>query len=148
MNKLSIPPLLSELITAGRWKQPSDKTITTVIPFLREPVDFFMDIEQMQRVSLQYLPIFLDPPNLADVFHVYRGSNTPAKDLPWLDVEKSLLIAGNRISGDDVAIILDYRTDLYDPRVVANDWWTENNTKCLWTEVESKFSKFVQRIGI
>jgi len=148
MNQVELPPLLIELLNAGRWKQPSDDTIKTVIPFLREPVDFLLDTEQMHQVSLRYLPLFLDPPNLAEAFHVYRGSNTPVRDLPWLDVEKSLLIAGNRISGDDVAIVLDYRTDLNDPRVVANDWWTENNTKCLWIEVEKKFSKFVQRIGI
>ncbi len=38
------------------------------------------------------------------------------------------LIAVNRESGADVAIALDYRTSMTDPRVVASDWQGQEGT--------------------
>ncbi len=146
MNRLILPPLLIELMNAGRWKQPSDETIKQVIPFLQEPVDFLLDSEKIQRESSHLLSL-VEVPKISAVFHEYKGSETPARDLPWLDVEKTLFIAVNRNLGDDIAIALDFRTDLDDPRVVASDWWSRDSTHH-WREVESRFSDFVKKIGI
>jgi hypothetical protein len=38
-------------------------------------------------------------------------------DLPWFDAERAVLIAVNQNPGNDVAIALDYRTDVTDPKV-------------------------------
>lgn len=145
MNQPSLPPLLLELIKTGRWKQPSDQQISHLIPFLKEPVDFLLSIEEMYRESL-HLVSLVDDSKLSEIFHEYKGSTTSPRDLPWLDVEKTLFIAINRISGDDIAIALDYRTSLDNPRVVASDWWSEDNTKHFWKEVESQFSEFVKKL--
>lgn len=140
----SVPRLLTELINTGRWKQPPDETIKKVIPFLQEPMDFLLDVESMQRESTSFLA---DSPEMAELFHVYRGSKAPEKELPWLDVDKALFIALNRVAGADIGIALDYRTDREDPRVVASDWQSGDNTHH-WREVESRFSEFVRELGI
>ena len=140
----NVPPLLIELIKTGRWRQPSDETIKSVIPFLQEPMDFLLDGAAMQRESTGFLA---DSPEMADLFHEYRGSKVPERELPWLDVDKALFIAVNRVAGADLGIALDYRTDLEDPRVVASDWQSGGNTH-YWREVEGKFSDFVRRLGI
>jgi hypothetical protein len=65
----------------------------------------------------------------------------------WLDVEQAVLIAVNRILGDDVAIALDYRTNPADPRVVASDFWT-NPHQCSWRTVTPTFSEFVRLLQL
>ena len=147
MNQPLPPPLLLELMKTGRWKQPSDEKISQLVPFLKEPVDFLLSIEEIHRESVHLLSL-VDDTKLSDVFHEYKGSAAATRDLPWLDVEKTLFIAVNRNSGDDIAIALDYRTSLDDPRVVASDWWSEDNTKHFWKEVEVQFSEFVKKLGI
>ena len=77
----------------------------------------------------------------------YRGSETEPRSLPWLDVELSLFIAVNRLMGDDLAIALDYRTSDTDPRVVASDWWTGDNT-LHWREAFPTFSAFVTAVRL
>src|SRR5512147_2758471 len=134
----NVPPLLIELINTGRWRQPPDEIIKRVIPFLQEPMDFLLDIDAMQRESTSFLA---DSPEMADLFHEYRGSKVPERELPWLDVDQALFIAVNRIAGADLGIALDYRTGLEDPRVVASDWQSGGNTH-YWRGVENKFSDF------
>lgn len=140
----NVPPLLIELINTGRWRQPPDETIKSVIPFLQEPMDFLLDIDTMQRESTSFLA---DSPEMADLFHEYRGSKVPARELPWLDVDKALFIAVSRMEGVDLGIVLDYRTSLDDPRVVASDWQSDGNTHH-WREAENKFSDFVRKLRI
>ncbi|SRR5258706_15439178 len=144
MNTLILPPLLIELMNTGRWKQPSDEKIKQVIPFLQEPVDFLLDIDSIQRESTG---ILADIPKMSELFHVYRGSKISARELPWLDVDKALFIAVNRIAGADIAIALDYRTGLEDLRVVASDWWSGDPTH-YWKEAENRFSDFIKKLGI
>ncbi|MBL8080677.1 MAG: hypothetical protein JNM55_22085 [Anaerolineales bacterium] len=144
MNQLTPPPLLAELINTGRWKQPSDKTIEQVIPFLQEPVDFLLNLDEMRRESSGFLA---DDSHMSELFHEYRGGKTSERDLPWLDVDKALFIAVNRVAGADIGIALDYRTNTIDPRVVASDWWS-GDTIHYWREVENNFSVFVKKIGL
>jgi hypothetical protein len=135
---------LLELIRTGRWKQPPDEIIKNLIPFLQEPMDFLPDVDTMLQESISLLA---DSPEMAELFHEYRGSKVPERELPWLDVDKALFIAVNRIAGADLGIALDYRTDLEDPRVVASDWQSGGNTHH-WREVEGKFSDFVRKLGL
>lgn len=144
MKKPTVPLLLAELIEAGRWKQPADDVIKTLIPFLQEPMDFLPDVESMQRESTNFLA---DSPEMSELFHVYRGSKVSERELPWLDADKTLFVAVNRIAGADLGIALDSRTDLEDPRVVASDWQSGDNTHH-WREVEARFSDFVKKLGM
>jgi hypothetical protein len=91
-----------------------------VIPFLVDPVVFLCSPDAMAFESTGRLA---DDRHSSVIFHAMRGSRTAEPlELPWLDVDRSFFIAVNKWPGDDVAIALDYRSDLADPRVVASDW--------------------------
>ena len=79
-------------------------------------------------------------------FHEYRSSLCEKRDLPWRDVENSLLVAINRFPGDDVAIGLDYRTSKEDPRVIATEWIDGSECGCYWREVAPTLSEFVAQL--
>lgn len=145
---LPMPPLLIELIKKGRWCQPSDAKIYTAIPFLQEPVDFvrfgrWINWWSGTWESEAHLHLVDHP-----LFQEYQGSTSIERPLPWLDAEKALFIAVNRDPGADLGIALDYRTNSKDPRVVASDWWSEENSKCNWRLVDERFSNFVQKLGL
>jgi len=57
-----------------------------------------------------------------------------------------LFIAVNRVAGDDVAIALDYRTSMIDPRVVAS-YWIENKYG-RWCAVAPTLSHFVDMLDV
>ena len=143
-SQLPLPPLLSQLIASKRWRQPSDKVIFAAVPFLREPVDFLLTEAHMRFESQGQC---VDMPTAPPFFHEYRGSESEARPLPWLDVDLALMIAVNRIPGADLGIALDYRTCFTDPRIVVSDWWTGDET-CHWREAFSSFSAFVAAIRV
>jgi hypothetical protein len=144
-DSLPLPPLLLTLLEQNRWRHPSDAVILNLIPFLREPVDFL----KPQQLAWTESQCFLaDDPRLSAVFHQVRGAqrNQPV-ELPWLDIEQAIFIAENRFAGDDLGIVLDYRTSQVDPRVVASDWWSTAGG-CIWQEVAPTFSQFVQMLAL
>jgi hypothetical protein len=49
--------------------------------------------------------------------------------------------------GDDVAIVLDYRSDPSDPRVVASDFWTQPE-QCAWRIVGPTLCAFAGALGL
>lgn len=139
-NQLPLPPILSDLMTSGRWRQPTDEVIYAAVPFLREPVDFLLS-EARMRFESQGQCVGLPH------FREYRSSESEARSLPWLDDDFALFIAVNREIGADIGIALDYRTSSVDPRVVVSDWWSGDST-CYWREVASTFSEFVSRLRL
>ncbi|MGH3390108.1 MAG: hypothetical protein ACRDOO_14660 [Actinomadura sp.] len=131
---LVLPALLLELLTSGRWRHPGDDALHEIMPWFEDPLDFLTDVDQIRRESRA-----LD--HLTD-FRWARGSTAPGPvELPWLDVELAVLVAVNRIPGDDVAIALDYRTSTSDPRVVASDVWTDPR-RCAWRTIAPTLSAF------
>lgn len=125
VNGLPLPSLLLQLMDANRWRYPDDARLASVIPFLKDAVEFLGSVEQIAFESQGFLA---DDEKSAALFHEYRGSRGVEKPLPWRDVERSLLIAVNREIGADVGIALDYRGDSDDPPVLASDWWTGDGT--------------------
>ena len=77
----------------------------------------------------------------------YRSSEDGERSLPWLDADLSLFIAVNREIGADLGIALDYRTSFDDPRVVASDWWTGDNS-LHWREAFPTFSSFINALSL
>ena len=143
-NQCPLPALLSALIAEHRWRQPSDAVISSVIPFLCDPVDFLLTEDRIRAESSGSLA---DVPEMASLFHLYRGSMSEARPLPWLDVDQSLFVAVNRHPGDDEAVALDFRMSSVDPRVVASDW-ADDYRCCKWREVSSTLSTFVNTLGL
>ncbi len=104
------------MMSDGRWRQPPDELISSVIPFLKEPVDFLMREDQMRFESSGLLADIAD----ASIFNrEYRSSTSKeSPDLPWIDVDRSFFIAVNRRLGDDVGIALDLRTSETTPALL------------------------------
>lgn len=89
-----------------------------------------------------------DDPRWAQFFYAKRSSKcSEAIELPWLDADLAILVAVNRVPGDDIGIALDFRTQAIDPRVVASEWY-EGPKGCVWREVSGTFSHFVELLGI
>ncbi|WP_309380169.1 hypothetical protein [Cerasicoccus frondis] len=142
-ESLKLPSQLLYLISKGAWKHPGDDKLKELVPFLGEPIDFLYSKEQMDFNSG---PLMDNNETESCFFHEYRGSAfSDVRDLPWIDVEKSIMIAVNRSIGDDLGIALDYRTSSDDPRVIASDW-SEN--ECMWREIAPTFSTFCSMIEL
>ena len=140
---LQLPILLKDLIATSMWIHPGDKRIRELIPFIEEPIDFLKSKDQM---DFNCGPLMAQNEMENYFFHEYRGSAFPCgRDLPWIDVEKSVMIAVNRRIGDDLGIALDYRTIAEDPRVIGSDWSDEG---CSWREIAPTFSTFCIRSGL
>lgn len=56
-------------------------------------------------------------------------------------------IAINRIPGDDIAIALDYRTSMTDPRVIGTEWIDGTNCGCFWREISSSFTALAKLVA-
>jgi hypothetical protein len=140
VNGLPLPPLLVQLMRTGNWRNPGDDVMQAAIPFLNGPVDF-LPLDQMTRESHGTLADF---PLSSMALHELRGSQCPTPvELPWLDVDKAVFIAADRLHGGDLAIVLDYRTGLDEPRVVASEWLAPGSG-CVWREVAPSFHQFAR----
>jgi hypothetical protein len=144
VNGLPLPRLLVALLRHGTWLHPGEDRLREVIPFLVDPVVFLHSPEAMAFESRGRLA---DDPRSSAIFHEIRGDRASVPiELPWLDANRCIFVAVNKVPGDDVGIALDYRTGLADPQVVASDW--VSGSGCLWREVASTFSSFVERLGL
>ncbi|MFC6880726.1 MULTISPECIES: hypothetical protein [Actinomadura] len=113
-----MPALLVEMLGDGRWRHPSEQALDRVVPWRDEPVQLFMTIDQMERETAG-LSRETEDGELARMFWVARrGAQPEPVELPWLDLDRALLVGGARYS-DCIAIALDYRTDAEDPQVVV-----------------------------
>jgi hypothetical protein len=143
---LALPSLLARLLASGRWQHPGDETLRQVLPWFAGPLQFLPSAEQMERES-RSLDLFAGGDRSAELFHVARGSEAGPVSLPWLDAERAVLIAVNRLPGDDVAIALDFREHLTRPAVVASDAWTWPGSY-IWRPVAPSFGAFADMLGI
>ncbi|WP_433284615.1 hypothetical protein [Micromonospora sp. CA-244673] len=108
----------------------------------------FLDNLDHMRFESDSLDLLADDAPSSQMFRVGRGSQVDRHvALPWLDAERAVFIAVNRNPGDDVALALDYRTDLTDPSVVASDFWT-NPSQCSWRLVAPTFTQLVAVLGL
>ena len=141
---LQLPPLLLEMMDDGRWKHPGTDAMMQIAPFIRGELQF--------RASQYLIPTgecLMGPEEHENrIFHEYRGSKiAETRDLPWIDVEKSALIAINQIPGDDVALALDYRTSMTAPRVIGTEWIDGPDGGCFWREVAPSFAELARMIA-
>lgn len=144
---MRFPPAFVQLWSVGKWKQPDDSLIQSLVPWLQGPIEF---IEVMHWMVTENQASLVDQPDSARMFREYRGSVSHDKtDLPWLDVEKSLFVAVNRVHGDDLGIALDFRTSVDNPRVVASYWCGEREDFHVeWRLVTNTFSEFLIKLNL
>jgi hypothetical protein len=148
INGLPLPKLLMEMLEQGRWKHPGDEVLRSLIPGLYEPthdpVDFLQSVDSIARNSPNG-PI--GGKEMMNTYKEKRGSGGAVPELPWVDVEKRLLVAVCKWPGDDVGIALDYRTSVTDPSVVALCYGGDG-IGFYWTRVSDSFTKFVECSGL
>ncbi len=137
---LLAPTLLVDLLATGRWKHPGDGIIRQVVPSIDDPLEFLLSLEHMERESGSLNA------DATEWMHAFHGCKTgELRDLPWLDADCAFFVAINAQAGDDVAIALDYRTSVTDPRVVASDWTDDG---CFWRQCAETFSEFVRELHL
>ena len=136
--ELDLPPLLYKLIETNQWVHPGDTQLRNKIPFIREPVAFLNFKGHMLPESGPLMEIDKSEDRF---FSEYKGSIYGYRDLPWIDIEKTIFIIINKIPGDDLGIALDYRLDVNNPRVVASDWQSGEGVK--YIEICPSFESFV-----
>jgi hypothetical protein len=118
LRQLPLPGLLLTMLEDGRWKHPGDEVMVVKVPFIGDPLLFLSSIESM---------LFNSGPLMArnaaedSRFSEYLGSQVSFRDLPWIDVEKTVFIIMNEPIGDDAGIALDYRIGIDTPRVIGSD---------------------------
>jgi hypothetical protein len=143
IRELPVPDLLVKLIAEGRWRHPGDDIIRRIVPMVVEPLIFLGSIERMDSESRTSVA---DDPQLSTIFRLYRGRLADARlELPWLDIDRAFFVAVNKNIGDDVAIALDFRTGVADPRVVASEY---RDHEYWWRTVAPSFSQFVAMMGL
>ena len=142
-EKLPLPSFLVQLIETGRWKHPGDEVLRVKVPFVRDPLVF---LESKESMLLNSGPLMGKSDSENELFSEYRGSAHKERDLPWIDVEKSIFIAVNKIPGDDVGIALDYRPGIQCPRVVCGDWHSGNG--CVYHEIAPSIEAFAENLGL
>ena len=143
---MRFPPVFAQLWSAGKWQQPDESLVQSLIPWLQGPIQF---IEAMEWMEAENGASLVDHPDSAQMFRQYRGSVCGDKELRWLDVEQSLFVAVNRIHGDDLGIALDFRTSVVNPRVVASHWCGERSDYHVeWRLVTNTFSEFVSKLNM
>jgi hypothetical protein len=140
-RNLPLPNRLLKLIETGRWINPGDDVMQAKIHFIRDQLLFLGTKDNMLFNSG---PLMGEEEIENEVFSEYRGSLIGDRDLPWIDVEKSLIIICNKWPGDDVAIALDYRTNV--PRIIGSDWHSGDN--CLYHEISPTFDTFIDMLEL
>jgi hypothetical protein len=145
IHLLPYPKVFLELWNAGKWGQPDEGLLKGFIPWMQGPIEF---IENMRWLTSENR-IFAEPYlELYEQFSEYQGSQSKNKpDLPWIDREKAIIFGVNRIHGDDLAIAMDYRSSLDDPRVVGT-YWNQDRFKIEWRMVSDSFNHFVEQLRI
>lgn len=146
---LALPPLLVALLYSGRWRQPEDTRLNAVLPGLDDEFDFLVSLDQIELETggLQNSAAH-DP----EFWHICSSAqrHPNANDPDWVVAEKAVVIAVNREHGADVCIVLDYRSDPSDPRVLASGWrrGADNRWRHCWFAVADHFSDFVSALDL
>lgn len=140
---LPLPRRLLTLLADGEWKTPDVDRMNAALPGLKGRVEF---LETEEAIAAESLEVLADHLNTARNFSVYRGSRDAEQSLPFLDVEKAVLLAVSGEAGKDLAVVLDYRGDPNSPRVVFSDWG-DRSGNCEWVEAFDSFDGFADACG-
>lgn len=146
VNNLPIPLLLTELITSGAWKLPSDVSHLQELAQVNHPEEFsFLGVDGMIRETDGARQLATDPQQ-AHGYGLYssRQSGASATNSQQLDVDMAVMIA---VNWDEEAIFLDYRANKENPSVVLA-YWPDNKAPAAYRQIATDFAEFVAKIGL
>jgi hypothetical protein len=139
---LTVPRLLEELVDAGRWPRNVDEARAQNIKPLVAP-------ELVRRLAPEESNLYLLPPP----FHTVREHSQenqfwswPTTDPDGIDFDLALDI-GDFGLGSDAPILLDYREDATNPRVIRLRWSPDGSPN-RWVAMAPDFRTFVDVLGL
>lgn len=145
-----LPSDMVALFNAGQWPSgfiPVGR-LTEVAPFLDgfriEFVDTMANILNGSGGVFGPIRPLSGRENDAAAWHhqkMGRSSVEHVADLPWLDVDKALAFGGGDM-GDELFIVLDYRTGESAPRIIANKLAAGGWPALDWIELAPSFHQF------
>ena len=126
-----------------------------LVPNIGVPEDMELEFLQSEQeilggseiADLTTLKGFAEHAGIASTFRVHRGSAWDGPSaLPWLDVERALVIGGGADYGHDAWLVLDYRSSASEPRVVLSVWQGDGDGRHIeWRQVAASFEEFWDR---
>ena len=129
LAELPIPPVLLSRIRKGSWPRIiRNRKLRQLSQFVTdEEFELFVTVDEIldenQIASLDIFYDLVEDERTAKRWSLAMGSREGGRvDLDTLDLEQTLVIGGGADYGDDKWLVLDYRTDQQDPRVVFN-WY-------------------------
>jgi hypothetical protein len=140
---LTVPKLLDELVAAGRWPRDSKES-------LEQNLKCLAPMERILALAPEQDWLYLLPPPFYTVRQ--KSENNPGWILEssapqGIDFDLALVI-GYFGSASDSPILLDYREDLANPRVVRLRWAGEYGKDNEWVVITPDFATFVSALGL
>lgn len=140
IRNLELPKFYVIKFENGKLIETDKANLNQMIPWLPGEIEL---IDSFDWLITENTTALADSQFGSRLHRVYRGSRSDEKlDLPWLDVELSVVIAVNKQHGADLGVALDYRTSMKDPRVVATVWENLPEPHVEWRVVADKASEF------
>ena len=139
---LAVPRLLDELVLAGRWPRDSKESLAQNLKPLAPP-------ERIQALAPEEQWLYLLPPPFYTVRHKSQSNLFWFSDMAaphGIDFDLALDI-GDFGLGSDAPILLDYREDAADPRVIRLRWSSSGKTN-EWVDMAPDFGSFVAALGL
>lgn len=141
---LQVPALLDELVATGRWPHDADAQLAQNLGPLVSP-------ERVRRLAPDQDRIYLCVPPFVPIGRRSDPKdffNWPSSDPSGIDYDQAIMIGDFGI-GSDSPIVLDYREDAANPRVVHLRY--EPNAPPLvgkWVVLTPDFLSFVEALGL
>ncbi|MBZ5715105.1 hypothetical protein [Nannocystis pusilla] len=141
MDGLPLPPLLQTLLDSGRWPRTASEA-------LRQNSAPRASQERVRALAPEEDGLYLAPPPFATVRSLMARQpfwSDPEADPRGIDPDLALVL-GDFGLGSDAPILLDYRLDARQPRVLRLRWsWSEGNR---WIVAAPDFAGFAAALGL
>jgi hypothetical protein len=139
---LAVPRLLEDLLAAGRWPRNAAEAIAQNLKSLVAP-------ERVRSLAPEESMIYLLPPPFLTVRKRSKHEpywTSPLADPGGIDFDLALVIADFGL-GSDAPILLDYREDAADPRVIRLRW-PGSGSPNQWVVMAPDFQTFVEALRL
>ena len=139
--ELPIPRELTPLINSGFWPRDGNEAN-------KQNSESLVPESIIRGFAPEESKIYFEPPPFATVANLMKGQGRifwadPHAAIQEIDPELTLIIGDFGI-GSDAPLALDYRQDLYEPRVIRLRWAENGNH---WVEIAPNFADFVRHLG-
>lgn len=144
VDGLQLPPLLRTLVHDGVWPK-------TIAEANHQHVAPLVPLERIRGFAADESELYLYHPP----FHMVATLITHGEAFwTWsmaaptgIDPDLSICI-GDFGLGSDAPIVLDYRVDALEPRVLRLRWHTNDESQNQWVEIAPTFKRFVELLGL